>query len=202
MQYKINADPKRIIGKRPNLAAQNSVVDEVVTAFSAQQEQPPVPLSSTASAKSPTSGKVLAIVGAALSFAPFLIAIVLMILAYVQGYTLYLVYFPIYVLAFRNYSLFGGLALYLAARKVNRLRKPIGWIALANLLVIIPFFLYAIEYSKDPTAAALFTGGVKIMNTISSVASALCMIALSVFAVMLLVRAFKKETKPAPVESN
>ena len=198
MQYKIKADPKRIIGKRPNLAAQNSVVDEVVTAYTSQQEQPTVPLSSTASATSAHRGKVFAIVGAALLFAPFLIATVLMILAYVQGYTLYLVYFPIYVLAFRNYSLFGGLVLYLAARKANSLRKPIGWIALVNLLLTIPLFVYSIQLSTRQDAA-LVSEGMQTANFVSLVASLLCMTALCVLSVFLLIRVFRKK-KPDTVE--
>jgi len=202
MQYKINTDPKRILGKRPNLSDQNSVADEIVTAFTSQQAQPTVPLSSTASAKPSVWGKILSIVALLLLFAPFLIPFGLMILSHIQGYDLPILMYPILVLAFRTYSLIGGLVLYLAARKVNHLRKSIGWVALANPLVTIPFFFYAMEYSKDPTAAALFTAGVKTLNTISSIASAICMVVLCVFAVVLLVRAFKKAAKPAPVEQN
>ena len=69
MRYKINADPKRIIGKRPNLSEQNSVADEIVTALSSQQEQPIVPLSSTTTGKPSPWGKIYVILAAALLFA-------------------------------------------------------------------------------------------------------------------------------------
>ena len=34
MQYKINTDPKKMIGKRPNLAEEESVTDNIVSALS------------------------------------------------------------------------------------------------------------------------------------------------------------------------
>ena len=191
MQYKIHTDPRRIIGKRPNLSAQNTVADGIVTAFTSQQDQPIVPLSSTATGKPSPWGKIFATLAAALLFAPFLIAVVLMILAYAQGYTMYLIYFPIYVLAFRNYSLFGGLTLYLAARKANALRKPIGWIALANPLLTIPQFVYAIQKGTGQEAA-LVSEWLVVLNLVSMITSLLCMIALCVFAVLILVRVFAK----------
>ena len=196
MQYKIHTDPRRIIGKRPNLSAQNTVADGIVTAFTSQQEQPIVPLSSTATGKPSPWGKIFATLAAALLFAPFLIAVVLMILAYAQEYTLYLIYFPIYVLAFRNYSLFGGLALYLAARKANAFRKPIGWIALANPLLTIPQFVYAIQKGTGQETA-LVSEWLVVLNLVSMIASLLCMIALCVFAVLMLVRLFKKKRPKA-----
>jgi hypothetical protein len=202
MQYKINTDPKRILGKRPNLSAQNSVADEIVSNFTSQKEQPTVPLSPINSGKSSPWGKVFTIVGAALSFAPFVIALVLMILAYAQGYELYLVYFPIYVLTFRNYSIVGGFILYLAARRTNAFRKPIGWIALANLAVIIPYIIVAVQYFGSPEANPVAGTGLGITALSSMVASLLCMLALCVFSVMLLVRAFKKPKKESIVEPS
>ena len=66
MQYKIHTDPKRITGKRPNLSAQNTVADDIVTAFTSQQEQPIVPLSSTATGKPSPWGKIFGTLAAAL----------------------------------------------------------------------------------------------------------------------------------------
>lgn len=193
MRYKINADPKRITGKRPNLAAEQYVADEIVTAFTSQQEQPIVPLSSTATGKPSPWGKIYAILAAALLFAPFLIATVLMILSGAQGYALPALMLPILALGFRTYSFVGGLVLYLAARKANFLRRTIGWVALANLLVTVPFFILAFQSSSNPNAAALATNGMRIANTVSIIASLLCMIALCVFAVLLLIRVFRKK---------
>ena len=192
MQYKIHTDPKRIIGKRPNLSAQNTVADNIVTAFTSQQEQPIVPLSSTATGKPSSWGKIFGTLAAVLLFAPFVISVVLMVIYNAQGYVLPLLMYPIYVLAFRNYSLFGGLALYLAARKANALRKPIGWIALANPLLTIPQFVYAILKSSGQDAA-LASEWLAVANLVSMIASLLCMIALCVFSVLMLVRVFKKK---------
>ncbi len=197
MNYKINADPKRITGKRPNLSAQNSVADEIVTAFASQQEQPIVPLSSTATGKPSPWGKIYAVIGAVLLFAPFLIATVLMIISGAQGYALPVLMLPILALGFRSYSFVGGLVLYLAARKANFFRKTVGWVALANLLVTVPFFILAFQSASNPTAAALATSGMRIANTVSIIASLLCMIALCVFAVILLVHVFRKKKQAA-----
>ena len=199
MRYKINADPKRIIGKRPNLSEQNSVADEIVTALSSQQEHPIVPLSSTTTGKPSPWGKIYVILAAALLFAPFLIAAVLMVLSRAQGYALPALMLPILALGFRTYSFVGGLVLYLAARKANALRKTVGWVALANLLVTVPFFILAFQSASNPNAAALATNGMRIANTVSIIASLLCMIALCVFAVILLVRVFRlnKQAHPA-----
>ncbi|HML67253.1 MAG TPA: hypothetical protein PKA81_02565 [Clostridia bacterium] len=198
MRYTINADPKRITGKRPNLSEQNSVADEIVTAFSSQQEQPIMPLSSTATGKPSPWGKIYAIIAAALLFAPFLIATVWMILSGAQGYALPALMLPILALGFRTYSFVGGLVLYLAARKANFLRRTVGWIALANLLVTVPFFILAFQSASNPDAAALATNGMQIANTVSIVASLLCMIALCVFAVLMLMRVFRKKKQELP----
>lgn len=192
MQYKIVTDPKRMIGKRPNLAAQNSVADDIVTAFTSQQEQPTVPLSSTATGKPSPWGKIYGTLAAVLLFVPFLVPLVLMILSGARGYAMPVLMYPLLVLAFRNYSLFGGLALYLAARKATAFRKPIGWIALANLLVTIPLFVYAFQRSAGQ-GAALVSEWLQIASIVSMIASLLCMISLCVFSVLLLLRVFKKK---------
>ncbi len=196
MNYKINANPGRITGKRPNLAAENSVVDEIVTAFSSQQE-PVVPLSSTATGKPSPWGKVYAILATALLFAPFLVSTVLMIQSAANGYALSVLMLPLLAIAFRGYSFFGGLFLYLAARKANALRKTIGWLALANPLVTIPYFIMAVQYGTSREALAAAPAGVYIVNYVSMIASLLCMIALCVLAVILLVRVFRKKKQEA-----
>ena len=43
MQYKINTDPKKMIGKRPNLAEEESVTDNIVSALSVPPEDMPLP---------------------------------------------------------------------------------------------------------------------------------------------------------------
>ena len=198
MQYKINADPKSMIGKRPSLAAQSSVADEIVSAFTSQQEQPIVPLSSTATGKPSPWGKIYAILATVLLFAPFLISLVLMILYSAQGNALPVLMFPIFALGFRSYSFLGGLFLYLTARKANALRKTTGWIALANLLVTIPYLILALQYGTDRATVAAAPAGMLIANSISMIASLLCMIALCVFVVILLVRVFRKRKQEQP----
>ncbi len=202
MQYKIKTDPKRMIGKRPNLSAQNSVADEIVTAFTSQQEQPIVPLSPIEHGKPSPWGKVFSIVGAALSFAPFVIPAVLMMISSINGYDAPFLMYPFLVLGYRLYALIGSIVLYLAARKVKAFRKTVGWIALVNFVVAVPLYIIAVWYNLSSDPAALTTDTMRILTAASMVLSVLCMIALLVFSVLLIIRAFQKQSKEAIVASN
>lgn len=202
MQYKIKTDPKRMIGKRPNLAAQNSVADEIVTRFASQQDQPIVPLSPIEPGKPSPWGKIFSIIGAALVFAPFVIPAVLMIISSTNGYNAPFLMYPFLVLGYRLYALVGGIVLYLAARKVKAFRKTVGWFALINFVVAVPLYIIAVWYNLSSDPAALATDTMRILTSASMIASVLCMIALFVFSVLLIIRAFKKKPKEAVVESN
>jgi hypothetical protein len=194
MLHKIVTDPKRMIGKRPNLSAQNSVADEVVSAFSNPQQEPPLPpLSPLPPRKKNPKGS--SIVAAILLFLPFVYPIAFYVNGAVTGQPLPAMMYPLLVLAARLLSIVGGLVLNLAARKTNAFRKPIGWTALANPLVTIPFFVYAYKYSGNryPDLSTIF--GAQILITVSTIASLLCMIALCVFSVLIVIRVFKKRAE-------
>ena len=85
MQYKIVTDPKRMIGKRPNLADEKSVTDDIVSAFSVPPEDMPLPPLSPLPQHTPASAtapaaprkkhpKVLSIIGTVLVYLPLLYA--------------------------------------------------------------------------------------------------------------------------------
>ena len=199
MHRQFDIDPRHIAGKRPNLSAQNSVADKIVSAFSDPEHEPPLPpLSAVSTGKKSVWEKVFCIVSAVMLFGPFLVPAVLMILSAAQGYAMPALMYLLMVLAFRNYSVIGGLVVYLAARRADAFRKPIGWIALTNALLTIPFYIFVLQRGVDRAAAIPASLLSRILFTATSVASILCMIALCVFCILLLVRCFqKKEARAA-----
>ena len=85
MQYKINTDPKKMIGKRPNLAEEESVTDNIVSALSVPPEDMPLPPLSPLPKHTPASAtpprtprkrnpKAPAIIGTVFIYLPVLIA--------------------------------------------------------------------------------------------------------------------------------
>lgn len=202
MQYRIVTDPKKIIGKRPNLAEQNSITDEIVNAFSIPPEDMPLPPLSPLPAHTPAASTApralrkrnpqgLAIVAALLNALPFLYPLYFFIRGGMSGSPLPFVLYPILVLAVRFIPFVGGLLLYLAARAVNAYRKWIGWTALSNIAFSIGsvFFLTQWLPNCDPS---MLTRTDALGFLAFSAASLLCMIALCVFSVLMLVRVFKK----------
>lgn len=203
MQYKINADPKRIIGKRPNLSAQNSAVDEVVAALYVPPERMPLPpLSplpptkpSPKPRKNPQAG---AIVGTILVYLPFLYTVVFFIHGATTGHPLPAIMFPLLVLITRVFSHIGGLILYLSARAAEHLRKSIGFSALFGVLLpIAGTILLAKPISTlDPSSISQTQGWIALGCLAVAL---LCMTALCVLSVFLLFRVFRKR-KPEPIE--
>jgi hypothetical protein len=203
MIHKINADPKHIIGKRPNLSAQNSAVDEVVAALSVPPERMPLPpLSplpptkpSPKPRKNPQAGSI---VGAILVFLPFVYTVVFFLHGETTGHPLPAILFPLLVLITRIFSHIGGLVLYLSARAAQYLRKSIGFGALFGVLLpIAGTILLAKPISAVDPYSIRTTQGWIALGCLA--AALLCMTALCVFSVFLLTRVFRKR-KPEPIE--
>lgn len=191
-----------IHGKRPNLAAQNSVVDEVVAALSVPPEQMPLPPLSPLPPtkpgpprkKNPQAGTI---VGAILVYLPFLYTAVFFVHGAATGHPLPIMMLPMLVLITRIFSHVGGLVLYLSARAAQHLRKSIGFIALfAVLLPIAGTILLAKPISSlDPSSISQTQGWIALGCL---AATLLCMTALCVLSVFLIVRVFRKK-KPDTV---
>lgn len=203
MQYKANIDPKKIIGRRPNLAEKNTVADEIVSALSVPPEDMPLPPLSPLPPTKPSPArkrnpKIGAVAGAILVFLPFLYPFVFFIHGSLTGYPMPVWVYPFFVLIARYLSNIGGLFLYLSARTVDFLRKPIGWVALASfILPMIGSVLLGGLFSRvEPGSISQARGWIGLCFV---VAALLCMIALCVFCVLLLIRVFPKQ-KPEPTE--
>ena len=205
MKYRIVTDPKKMFGKRPNLAEQNSVADNIVSAFSVPPEDMPLPPLSPLPRHTPASQteprplrkkhpKVLSIVGTVFLFLPILFAGVYFIHGALTGQPLPVLMFPMLMLIARFSSYIGGLILCFAARAAQYLKKSVGFTTLAA--VLLPFvssFIFAKPLaSVDPTSAGVgpVAGWIAL---ICLAITLLCMLALCVFGVLLLVRAFRQK---------
>lgn len=204
MQYKINTDPKKMFGKRPNLAEEESVTDNIVSALSVKPEDMPLPPLSPLPKHTPAyetapraprkkHPKVLSIIGTVFIYLPILFAGVYFIHGALTGQPLPALMFPMLMLIARFSSYIGGLLLYFAARAAQYLKKTVGFTTLAAVLLpIVSSFIFAKPLaSVDPTSAGVgpVAGWIAL---ICLAITLLCMLALCVFAVLLLVRAFRK----------
>ncbi len=207
MQYRIHTDPRKLIGKRPNLAEEKSVTDEIVSAFSVPPEDMPLPPLSPLPKHTPASQTAphaprkrnpqgLTIAAALLNVLPFLYPLFFFVHGWTSGHPLPVYLYPILVSAVRFLPVFGGLLLYLAARAANTLRKQVGWIALANVVFSFGGVFFLSEWLPNLDATMLTR--VDALGFLAfSAASLLCMIALCVFSVLMLVRVFKKSAPDA-----
>ena len=189
---------EHILGKRPNLSAQNSVADEIISALSVPPEDMPLPplspLPPTAprppQEKNPQGSSVAA---AILLFLPFLYPIVFYVHGYATGHPLPVLMFPLLVLFARLLSNVGGFILFLAARSADYLKKSVGLTALAAF--ILPFagsLLFGTTLNRVDPARISET---RDWIALACVALGLfCMLALCVFSVLMLERVFKKRT--------
>jgi len=104
--------------------------------------------------------------------------------------------YPALALSSRGLTFLGGLLLYLAARAANAFRKPIGWIALGNLVssVVSVFFVSDWLTGYDPN---MLSRSNALWCLAFTFVSLLCMVALCVFSVLMLRRVFQKKSPDA-----
>ena len=209
MQYKINTDPKKMIGKRPNLAEEKSVTDNIVSALSVPPEDMPLPPLSPLPAHTPASQtaplpprkknpKALSIVGTVFVYLPILFAVVYFIHGALTGQPLPVLMFPMLMLIARFASYIGGLILYFAARAAQYLKKSIGFTTLAAVLLpIVSSFILAKPLTSVNPASAGVNPVAGWIALIFIAISLLCMLALCVFGVLMLIRAFSKRAQSA-----
>lgn len=195
---------RSIHGKRPNLSAQNSVADEIVSALSVPPEDMPLPPLSPLPPTTPRppqkqNPQGSSVAATILLFLPFLYPIVFYVHGVATGHPLPVLMFPLLVLFARLLSNVGGFILYLAARSADCLKKTIGLTALAAF--ILPFagsLLFGTTLNRvDPARISQTRDWIAL----ACVALGLfCMLALWVFSVLMLVRLFRKK-KPKELAS-
>ena len=193
MHKQVTFKRANIRGQRPNLSANHTVVDEIIYAFTNPQQEPPLPPLPRGK-KNPQGGSIAA---AILLFLPFLYPITFFVQGATTGHPLPVMMFPLLALMARFLSNVGSLVLYLTARTENFLRKSIGWVSLATLaLPLASVLLFGkSQYMFNPISDISKTRG--LLALISVVFTLLCMIALCVFAVLMLARVFAKRSEEA-----
>ena len=175
------------MGRRVNRTPESDIPEEVKIAEAEAKK----------AKRTRRNSRVLAVWGIILAGLPFVLPVVIFINGALTGHPLPIMMYPYLVLAFHVFSNVGGLILYLASRNANYLRKPIGWSALATallpMLAAILFQDYLVRF--DVTH---FNRPVTIVVFIALLLTLLCMLALCVFAVLMLIRVYPKQKNPEP----
>jgi len=195
---------KNIHGKRPYRSAQNSTAGGIISTFSVQPEDMPLPPLSPLPSTKPHAPRRRKPFGRAIAatiflFAPFLCFAVFYFVGVILGSVLPFEILISLLILTGILSGFGGLLLYLAARRINYLRMSVGWVALALLVLQIDFCIvffdgsvaYLIESANSPSY---------ILSIIVSALIVTCMILLCVFSVLMLMRLTRKK-KPMELAS-
>ena len=170
-----------------NLTPESDIPEEVkVAAAQAKQAE-----------RTRKNGRALAVWGTVFVGLPFVLPFVFFVNGALTNYPLPFIMYPYLVLVFNLFADIGGLILYIASRNANYLRKQIGWTALATALLpmvaAILFQDYLVRFDVNN-----LNRPVSVVVFIALLLTLLCMLALCVFAVLLLRRVFPKQPKPEP----
>ena len=187
MKTNITVKPCSYSGKRVNLTPESDIPEEVkIAAAEAKQAE-----------RTRRNERALAVWGTVLVGLPFVLPLVFFINGALTNHVPPIGLYPYLVMAFCVFSYVGGLILYIGSRNANYLRKSIGWTALATVLLpIIAAILYQ-DYLLRFDATNM-NRPASIVIFVALLLTLLCMLALCVFAVLLLKRVFPKQPKPEP----
>ena len=187
MKPSVNVKYANIQGRRANQTPESDIPDEVkLAAAEAKQAE-----------RTRRNGRALAVWAAILVGLPFALPAVFYINGALTNHPLPIGVYPYLVMIFCIFAEVGGLILYIGSRNAGYLRKPIGWTALATallpMLAAVLFQDYLVRFDgtnlNRPISVVVF---------IALLLTLLCMLALCVFAVLMLKRVFPKQPKPKP----
>lgn len=187
MKTNITVKPCSYQGRRVNLTPESDIPEEVKLAV----------VEAKKADRTRRNGRALAVWAAVLVGLPFVLPLVFFINGALTNHSLPIGVYPYLVLTFGFFAKVGGLILYNASRNANYLRKPIGWTALATALLPFIAGIFFGDYLSRFVGANL-NRPVSIVVFASLLLTLLCMIALCVFAVLMLKRVFPKQPKPEP----
>ena len=187
MSTRVTVKPCPYMGKRVNLTPESDIPEEVkIAAAEAKKAE-----------RSRRKSRALAIWGAVLVGLPFVLPLVFYVNGALTNHPLPIGIYPYLVLMFSLFTKIGGLVLYIGSRNANYLRKPIGWTALATTLPTpIATILFGNTLMRFDTTN--MNAPINIIVFLLLIITLLCMLALCVFAVLLLRRVFPKQPKPDP----
>ena len=187
MITRVTVKPCPYRGNRVNLTPESDIPEEVkIAAAEAKKAE-----------RSRRKSRALAVWGTVLVGLPFVLPLVFFVHGALRNYPVPIGLYPYVVMAFCVFSYIGGLILYIGSRYANYLQRPIGWTALATaLLPMVAAILYQDSLLRFDIAN--LNRPVSFFVLIALLLALLCMIALCVFAVLLLRRVFPKQLKPEP----
>ena len=187
MSTRVTVKPCPYMGKRVNLTPESDIPEEVkIAAAEAKKAE-----------RSRRKSRTLAVWGTVLVGLPFVLPLVFFINGALRNYPVPFIMYPYLVMVFCVFAYIGGLVLYIGSRNANYLRKPIGWTALATTLPTpIATILFGNTLMRFDTTN--MNAPINIIVFLLLIITLLCMLALCVFAVLLLRRVFPKQPKPDP----
>ena len=184
MQNRIMISRKRVIGRRVNATPESDIPESVKAAQAAE----------TKAERARRRSRTLSVIGTVFLWLPFLFPVPFFIHNEVGGAPVPLALYPFLVMSVRFSANIGSLLLYLASRAANALRKPVGWLALA--IIVLPtaglILLGKNLYFLDP---ASITKPVGFLVMLSMALTLLCMLAVNVFSILLLIHIFRRNRK-------
>ena len=175
------------MGRRVNRTPESDIPEEVkIAAAEAKKAE-----------RARRHSRALAVWGTIMVGLPFVLPVVFFINGALTNHPLPIMMYPYLVLVFFPLADIGGLILYIGSRNANCLRKPIGWTALATTLPTpIATILFGNTLMRFDTTN--MNAPINIIVFLLLIITLLCMLALCVFAVLLLRRVFPKQPKPDP----
>lgn len=171
-------------GRRVNATPESDIPEEQALEIAAKEK----------AERNRRRSRSLSAAGTVLIGLPFVLPIVFYINGAYTNYPLPVLMYPCLMLVFSFLSVVGGFLLYLASRKANHLRKPIGWITLAAFLlpamsnILFGDYLFKYDYTG-------FSKPVGLIILIALLLTLLCMLALGVFSILMLKKVFPKRPK-------
>ncbi len=185
MKTDISVKPCSCHGRRVNLTPESDIPEEVKIAAAETRK----------AERTRRNGRTLAVWGTVLVWLPFVLPTVFFINGALTNHTPPIGLYPYLLLAFHMFSNIGGPVLYLASRNANYLRKPIGWTALATPLLILFAAILFQDYLLRFNVTSL-NRPISVVVFVALLLMLLCMVALCIFAVLMLKRVFSKQPKP------
>ena len=187
MSTRVTVKPCPYMGKRVNLTPESDIPEEVKIAAAETKK----------AERRQSKSRALAVWGMVLVGLPFVLPLVFFINGALTNHPLPIGIYPYLAMVFCVFSYIGGLVLYIGSRNANYLRKPIGWTALATTLPSpIATILYGGTLTRFDTTN--MNAPINIIVFLLLIITLLCLLALCVFAVLLLRRVFPKQPKPEP----
>lgn len=172
-------------GRRVNLTPESDIPEEVKAQIAAKKK----------AERNRERSRSLSVWSAVLVWLPFALPLMFFVHGAFTGHPLPILLYPYLVLVFCLSADIGGLLLYIASRKANYFRKPVGFLTLAIFLlpvvsnIIFGDYLLKFDYTRISKLSGVIVFAALLLTFF-------CMVALCVFSVLMLRKVFPRTSKP------